>query len=178
MATKVPQRKRVGAIAAVFAGVSLAFAVPVHAQTNPPNPDGSAVSQYVEMVPAAGGSKAPGVEKKKQTSLPPAGKKALKQAPRAVAEPLEEIATSSTYGAPTIRAEPKPTKPEPKPTKPQAPVRDRDVVPPGASVEVTLGTTVGAIASATDERLLGLLLTVLVTTLGAVALALRRAQVA
>ncbi len=172
MATQVPQRKRVAAIAAVFLGLSLAFAVPGHAQDNPPNPGGSAVNQYVELVPAASGPKAPGVEKRGRTSLPKAGKKALKQAPRAVARPLEEIATSSTYGAPAIRVELKPTKP-----RPQATARDPDIVPP-APIEVTLGTTVSAVASATDERLLGLLLAVLVTTLGAVALAVKRAQTA
>lgn len=176
MATKVPQQKRVAGIAAAFAGASLVFAVQVHAQTNPPKPDGSAVSQYVELVPAAVGSKAPGAEAKteeRQDSLPQAGKNALKQAPSAIAEPLEKIATSSTYGAPELRAEPSTIK-----TETQAPVRDPDAVPPGAGVEeVRLGTTVSAIASATDERLLGLLLTMLVTTLGAVALAVRRAQV-
>lgn len=174
MATKVPQKKHVVATAAFLAGVSLAFAGSVHAQSNPPSPGGSAVNQYVELVPAAVGPKAPGVEKKKKrTSLPPAGKDALKQAPPAIAKPLEEIATSSTYGAPVIRAEPKPTNPKPEP---QAPVRDPDIVPPGASVEVTLGTTVGAIASATDERLLSLLVAILVTTSAAVTLAIRRAR--
>lgn len=165
MATKVPQRKRGAAIAAVFAGVALAFAAAVHAQDNPPNPGGSAVSQYVELVPAAVGSKAPGVETKsqQQTSLPRAGKDALKQAAPVIAEPLETIATSSTYGAPAIRAEPNATMP--------------DAVPPGASTEIALGTTVNAIVSASDERLLGLLITVLVTMLGAVGLALRRARV-
>jgi len=167
MATKLLQKKRAGSAIALIAGVSLALASPGQAQ----DPGGSAVNQYVEVVPAAGGPKSAGIEKKAQTSLPPAGKEALRQAPPSVAGPLEEIATSSTYGAPAIRAEPKPTKP-----KPQAPVRDPDVVPPRAPTEVTLGTTVSAIASATDERLLGLLFTVLMTTLGAVALAVRRAR--
>ena len=171
MATKLLQKKRAGSAIAVMAGVSLALASPGQAQ----DPGGSAVNQYVEVVPAAGGPRSLGIEKKVRTSLPPAGKEALRQAPPSVAGPLEEIATSSTYGAPAIRAEPKPTKPKPKP---QAPVRDPDVVPPRAPTEVTLGTTVSAIASATDERLLGLLLTVLTTTLGAVALAVRRARVA
>jgi len=173
MATRMPQRTRLAAIAAASLGLSLAFAPPVYAQNNPPNPGGSAVNQYVELVPAASGPKAPGVEKKKRTSLSNAGKRALKQAPSAVAKPLEEIATSSTHGAPAIRPERKPTKPEP-----QATVRDSDIAPPGPSVEVTLGTTVSAIASATDKRLFGLLLAVLVTTLGAVALAVKRAQTA
>lgn len=171
MATKLLQKKRAGSAIAVIAGVSLALASPGQAQ----DPGGSAVNQYVEVVPAAGGPRSPGIEKKAQTSLPPAGKEALRQAPPSVAGPLEEIATSSTYGAPAIRAEPKPTKPKPKP-KPRGPVRDPDVVPPRAPTEVTLGSTVSAIASATDERLLGLLFTVLMTTLGAVALAVRRAR--
>ncbi len=169
MATKLLQKKRAGSAIAVIAGVSLALASPGQAQ----DPGGSAVNQYVELVPAAGGPKSPGIERKARTSLPPAGREALKQAPPSVAKPLEDIATSSTYGAPAIQAEP-----EPKPTKPKprAPVRDPDVVPPRAPTEVTLGSTVSAIASATDERLLGLLFTVLMTTLGAVALAVRRAR--
>jgi hypothetical protein len=177
MATKVPQQKRLAGMAAVVAGASLVFTASVHGQTNPPHPGGSAVSQYVELVPAAVGSKAPGAEaknEKTQDSLPPAGKNALKRAPAAIAKALEKIATSSTYGAPERRAEPNATKPET-----QTPVRDPDAVPRGVTVEeVTLGTTVSAIASATDERLLGLLLTMLATTLGAIGLALRRMRVA
>ncbi len=165
----MPQKKRVGSAAAVLVGASLALASPVHAQA----PGGSAVNQYVELVPAAGGPKSPGIEKKARTALPTAGKEALKQAPPSVAGPLEEIATSSTYGAPAVQAEPKPIKP--KPPAP-APGRDPDTVDPRAPTEVTLGTTVSAIASATDERLLGLLFTLLMTTLGAVALAVRRAR--
>ena len=177
MATRVPQQRRVASIAAAFAGASLALAVPVDAQTNPPSPGGSAVSQYVELVPAAVGSKAPGTEaktEKRRDSLPPEGKKALKQAPPAIAKPLEKIVTSSTYGAPELRANTNATEPGT-----QAPVRDPDAGSPEATVEeVTLGTTVTAIASATDERLLGLLLTMLVTTLAAIGLALRRTRVA
>jgi len=188
MVTRVPQLQRVGGVVAVLAGICLAFTAPASAQVNPPNPGGSAVNQYVELVPAAAGPKAPVVEKKKKRApLPAAGKKALKKAAPAVAKSLEEIATLSTYGAPATRAEPEPTKPAPtaakpkpkpnaKPTtaKPQEPVRERD----DTAADVTLGATVRAIASATDGRLLGLLLTVLVTTFGAVGLAARRARIA
>ncbi len=167
MATKVPQGKLVGGVAAGFAAVLLALASPVHAQ----NPGDSAVNQYVEMVPAAGGPKSPGVEKKERRSLRPAANAALEQASPPVARSLEEIATSSTYGAPVVRAKPKPAKPQPGVT-----VRDPDIVPSGAPTDIALATTVSAIASATDERLFGLLLAVLTTTLGAVALAIGRAR--
>lgn len=165
-------------MAAVCAFVTLAFSVPAHAQSNPPNPGGSAVNQYVELVPTGVGSKAPGIERKKQrTPLPPAAKDTLKKADPVVAKPLEKIATSSDYGAPAIRAEPK-AEPKTSKPRPRPPVRNPDIVPPDAPTEVPLGTTVRAIASATDERLLGLLVVMLMTTLGAVGLALRRAQVA
>jgi hypothetical protein len=146
---------------------ALIAAPTAYAQTPPP----SAVDQYVEMVPAAGGPKSPSkTEKKKRTPLPEEGRKALEKAPPEVAKPLDEISTSSSYGAPEV-AEPR------KPTEPRsnAPVRDPDIAP-GTSVDSTLRGTATAIATASmdDARLIGLIVVLLVTTLGAVGLALRR----
>lgn len=121
------------------------------------------MSQYAEIVPAAGGPTVPGVEKDNQAQLPRAGSDALEDAPPGTANPLEEIATSSTYGAPVRPAA-------------QAPARDRNVVPPGSSVDATLRSTVEAIGSTGDARLAGLLIAMVVTTFAAVALSIRRTR--
>lgn len=165
MAMRVPRKTRLRGIAAVCAAAPLALASLAHAQNAPPNPGASAVSQYVEMVPTGAGPTASGIEKEKRTPLPRAGANALKQAPPTVAKPLEEIATSSTYGAP-----------EPSEQGSQTAAREPDIVPPGASLEATLRSSAGAIGSASDTRLLSLLVAILVTTSAAVALAIRRAS--
>ena len=157
------RRGRAAGLALVAA--SLALAAPAGAQTEPP----SAVDQYVEMVPTAGGPSPPGKDKKKPkqaTSQP--GKDALKGASPKTAATLEEVATSSLYGAPEASTEP--AKP-----KPLTPVRDTDSAPD--KVNTTLESA-GAVAatSTSDTRLLGLLGAVFVTTLVAVALAIRRAR--
>jgi len=172
MVTWAPRIRRIGGFAAAAAAAAVAalgIAAPAHAQAPPP----SAVDQYVEMVPAAGGPKTPGKEKEKRTPLPDTGQKALGEAAPEVATPLEEIATSSTYGAPAVIA---PT-PTPKP-EPEGPVRDPDIAPAGTAVDSTLRSTVSTIATAStsDARLVGLLLVVLVTTLAAVGIAFGRTR--
>jgi hypothetical protein len=154
---------RMTSVAVVVAVTSVALPGTTGAETGPPPP---AVDQYVEMVPTAGGPKAPRAGKKK-SPLPKPGKDALKQAPSKTASTLEEVATSSTYGAPA---------PSKKPDKreSQAPVREPDRVD---GTSVTLASAgVMASASVSDTRLLGLLGAVLLTMLGAVALAIGRAR--
>ena len=148
-----------GGIVALFAIVTLALAAPVAAQDGPP----SAADQYAELVPSADGPKAPGAEETR-TPLPPAGSDALEQASPTIAAPLEEIATSSAYGAPTA------------PREPQPPARDRDLVPASTSLDATLSSTLGAVGSTQDTRLAGLLVALLLTTVGAVGLAVLRAR--
>ncbi len=151
-------------IAVICAVASMALTAPARAQDGPPPPGASAVSQYAEIVPAAGGPTVPGVEKDNQAQLPRAGSDALEDAPPGTANPLEEIATSSTYGAPVRPAA-------------QAPARDRNAVPPpGSSVDATLRSTVEAIGSTGDARLAGLLIAMVVTTFAAVALSIRRTR--
>jgi hypothetical protein len=147
-------------VLAVSAIVALALAAPAVAQEDPP----SAVDQYAELVPSADGPKAPGAETEKRTPLPPAGSDALEQAPATVAAPLEEIATSSSYGAPTSQR------------RPQPPARDPEVVPVDSSLEETLSSTFEALGSTQDSRLLGLLLAIPLVALGAVVLAVLRAR--
>ena len=145
----------------VCAGVALLVATPLPAQDRPPVGD-SAVNQYAEVVPGAGGPTTPGLGKQSKTRLPDAADEALQEEPVATAERLKEIATSSTYGAPT------------RPVKPAS--GELAAVPAETSLDATLRSTVTAIASDDDTRLLGLLAAVVVTTFAAVALAIRRAR--
>jgi hypothetical protein len=155
---------RAGAVAAAIAAASLALAASAEAQTGPP----SAVDQYVEMVPDADGPTAPRAGKK-PAPLPKESKDALEEAPPETAATLEEVATSPTYGAPSV--------PKKKPVEvgqTPAPRPDRVTV---ASASTTLESA-GAIASASvsDTRLVGLLIAILATTLGAAAVAVARAR--
>ena len=159
----VLRNKTVMGIAVACAFASLALAAPARAQNGPPPSGASAVSQYAEIVPSAGGPTVPGIGTEKQAPLTGAGSKALKNAPPGIADSLAEIATSSTYGASVLPAA-------------QAPARERKVVPPGSSVDATLRSTVEAMGSTGDARLAGLLIAVVVTTLAAVALSIRRAR--
>jgi hypothetical protein len=149
-----------GGVVGVAMIVALALASPVAAQEDPP----SAVDQYAELVPTADGPKAPGNQTETRAPLPPAGSDALEQAPPAVAVPLEEVATSSSYGAPTPQREPQP------------PARDRDDLPSDPSLESTLASTFEAVGSTEDSRLLGLLVAIPLVALGAVALAVLRTR--
>jgi hypothetical protein len=148
-------------MAVACAAVALFAAPRTGAQTTPP-PAGSGVEQYRELVPGAGGPSAPGVEKSDQAPLTPVGMNALEKESPELAKALEEIATSSDYGAPNA------------PAKPATATREADVVSPDASVDAAFDGTVSAIGSASDARMLGLLVAVLGTTVAAVALALRR----
>jgi hypothetical protein len=147
-----------GGIVALLALVALALAAPAAAQEPPP----SAADQYAELVPSADGPKAPGAEETR-TPLPPAGSDALEQAPPAIAAPLEEVATSSRYGAPS---------------SPRPPVaREREAeVPAGASVSTALRSTIEAASSTDDRQLVGTGVALLLVTAGAVMLALRRTR--
>jgi hypothetical protein len=156
--------RRAGALAAAVAAASLALAAAAEAQTGPP----SAVDQYVEMVPDAEGPAAPKAGKK-PAPLPKETKKALEQAPPKTAATLEEVATSPTYGAPSV--------PRKKPI-------DVAQAPPPRPDRVTVASasttreSAGAIASASvsDTRLVGLLIAILATTLGAAVVAIARAR--
>jgi hypothetical protein len=132
------------------------------AEDDPPGPGSSAVSQYVEMVPTAGGQSAPGVGAERRAPLSPKSAKSLKKATPEVRRPLEKIVTSSTYGAPTRPV---------KRSKPADQLPDRPPVP-----SATLRSGIGAIGSTSDVRLVGLLIVVLLTTVGAVVLAVGRTK--
>lgn len=142
-------------IAAACAALALLSAAPVSAQPAPPSPGASGVEQYRELVPGASGPSAPGVGSSNRAPLSPAAQDALAQAPADVAGALGEIATSSEYGAPAVSG---------------------DSAPGGGDVstDATLQSTLSAIGSATDARVLGLLFVLLSTTVATVALAFQQ----
>jgi hypothetical protein len=148
-----------GAVLSVTSGAAFAADEP------PKDPGASGISQYVEMVPTAGGPKAPGITKETKTPLPRRATKALEAAPPATAEPLEKVATSSSYGAPTPRAKPSATSKPIERSVERTPVRT-----------VAVGTTVEAIATTSDARLLALLAVVFAIALSAIALAAMKAR--
>ena len=131
--------------------MTLALAAPAQA-TDGPREQGSAVNQYAEVIPGADGPTVPGVSN--QTS---AATEAL----------LKELATSPTYGAPTLSASASGA--EPQPTRGESDSTD-------VSLDATLRSTVVAIESVSQTRLLGLLAMLLLTTLAGVLLATRRAR--
>lgn len=143
-------------LAAACATLVLVVAAPAQAQPAPPAPGASGVEQYRELVPGAGGPSAPGVGATERTPLPRAGEEALADAPPGVANALQEVATSSEYGAPTSSGE------------------AGTAGGANISTDATLESTLSAIGSASDARVLGLLLAVLSTTVAAVALAFGR----
>ena len=154
-----------GGIASLVAvsGVVLSVASgAAYAAGEPKGPGTSGISQYVEMVPTAAGPKAPGITKEKTAALPRRAAKALESAPRATAESLTKVATSSSYGAPTRRA------------KPGKPIERS--VEPTLERTVAIGTTVEAIATTSDARLVTLLAVVLAIAVSAIGLAARKAR--
>lgn len=155
-------RRRMGILLACTATMLILSATQAQAQEDPENPGPSAVDQYVEAVVTASAPSVPGATKETRTGLSAAAKRALKQASPSTASALEQVATSSTYGAPKNR--------------PTALGAEPDIEPSSSSAASSLRTTVTAIGETTDTRLLGLLAVVLATTVGAAAIAVRRAR--
>jgi hypothetical protein len=85
----------------VVAALVLALAAPATAAPPQPKPNDSGLDQYVEMIPSGAGKAAPGVGKKRRAALSARAKAELKAKGGKDAAALEQIATSSDYGAPT-----------------------------------------------------------------------------
>jgi hypothetical protein len=134
------------------------------AQGEPPNPGASSVAQYVELVPTAGGPKAPGIGDERRTPLPPIAKRALDKASESTADSLETVATSSNYGAP----------PAPRLGASERVVRDDVSSVPAPSLDRTLQAIAAATSPVGDARLIGLLAILAVVTVGGAVLALQR----
>ena len=139
-------------LAAALLAVSVAGAQP------PAQPGASAVQQYVEDVPTANGQATPVITKPAAQRLSPAAQSALRRSPPATAGALRTIATSPAYGAPKTGAS------------------SAGATLPSSSAEESLGSTANAIGTASDARLLGLLVVLIATSIGAVGLAIRSAR--
>jgi hypothetical protein len=173
-------------IVGVVAALATALAAPAFAQEPPPDPGSSAVDQYVELVPTGRGPKSPGVEKERKTPLAPKAKRALDKTPKATADALTTVATSSDYGAPVVSEAPS-TRSDAPATSPRA--KPRFTPGPGGSSEAsidapspakqpslnrTLQATAAAAAPVDDTRMIVLLVVFLATAIAGGALAARR----
>jgi hypothetical protein len=93
------------------------------AATPPPPEDVPAVSAYVELVPGSRGSRSPGRTKPRHSPLPKRVETALVREGGEDAALLEEVATSSAYGAP--EREPRDqSRGQPRPPRPVEPADD------------------------------------------------------
>ena len=124
----------------------------------PAQPGASAVQQYVEDVPTANGQSTPGITKPAAQPLSPAALSALRRSTPATAGALRTIATSPAYGAPKTVAS------------------NAGETHPSSSPGGSLASTTDAIGTARDALLVGLLVVLIATSIGAVGLAVRNAR--
>jgi hypothetical protein len=78
-------------------------ASPQHGQVTSLAQVPAAISEYVEVVPTSGGDAAVGVGKPTVKPLPAPTEKAVAESAGTAAPALEQVATSSVYGAPTTK---------------------------------------------------------------------------
>lgn len=139
-----------------------AFGDAAPARAAVPRPGASSVDQYVELIPTAAGPKAPGVEEERRLSLSPEAMRALDGVPKGTAAALVNVATSSTYGAPSRLGS----------GASGRIVRDTRTAPPSGNKSVE--AIAAAVAPAGDTRMIALLLTLAAVTVAAATLSLRR----
>ena len=149
--------------AALVVLLAAAFGDAAPASAAVPRPGASSVDQYVELIPTAAGPKAPGVEEERRLSLSPEAMRALDGVPKGTAAALANVATSSTYGAPSRRGS----------GASGRNVRDtRTARSPSGNESVE--AIAAAVAPAGDTRMIALLVTLAAVTVAAAALSLRR----
>jgi hypothetical protein len=141
-----------------------AFGDAAAARAAAPRPGASSVDQYVELIPTATGPKAPGVEKERRLSLSPEAMRALDGVSNTTAVALSNVATSSTYGAPSRLGS----------GASGRIVRDTRTTVRSPSGNQSVGAIAAAVAPAGDTRMIALLLTLAAVTVAAAALSLRR----
>ena len=113
----VETRFRRNLVAVAGALALAAVCDPAFAGDKPGNPGTSAaVAQYVEQIPTSSGSRATGVGKVHTKPLAPKVKTKLQAEAGKDAPLLEQVATSSAYGAPQQTVEPPPPPPAPATT--------------------------------------------------------------
>jgi hypothetical protein len=153
------------------------FAPGAPARADDPPPSDSGVIQYTELVPTSGGLEAPGVGTKRKAPLSQKAKRSLRKASPTTAKALEEVATSSDYGAPAVQPDPvlpDPVQPDPRrPREPRTAPAPKETPP---SLERTISATAAAVAPVGDARMIGLLIGLVGIAAGAAVLAARARQ--
>ena len=106
----------------VLAAASGSAALAASAQAgSPAQPVSSAIAQYVEMIPTGEGVQAAGVGAPRTTKLPPKIARQIRKHAGADAATLEQVATSSAYGAPAPAVSPPAPVVRPAAGRPKAP---------------------------------------------------------
>jgi hypothetical protein len=141
----------------------LALAGSAAAGDTRPAPRASAVLQYTELVPTAGGPAAPGVDKHVSSPLPGQALTAREASSPAFAKALTQLATSSDYGAPIS------TGAGPEVGQPTPAIR--------SDFNATLRSAATAAIDVGDARLLSLVGAMVLTLVGGAALAVGRRQI-
>jgi hypothetical protein len=143
----------VGLLAACVA--ALLFVASALADVPPQPPPGTpSIDQYVETIPTSQGGAAVNVGKTRARRLPPAITAKLRTRTDPVAKHLEEIATSSTYGAPQKTLSPPVRKGQ----------RERINVAAEPEGENPLSAAVSAVSDSGDSHMFWLLAGVIVVT--------------
>jgi hypothetical protein len=150
--------------AVLLAIVVLAITLAPNARANEqtPEPSGSAVFQYTELVPTASGPKAPGIGDSTTTPLSEEASSRLGITSDETERMLAELATSSAYGAPSGSAT----------SEPGGAPQDM-----GSSLDESVGYTAEGAMGVGGERLIGLLFVMLASVVAAAALAIARRRV-
>ena len=138
-----------GAVVLAFLGTVVAAPNAALAGGGPSPEEIAAVSVYVEQIPTAAGPKAAGDAKPRKTTLPASLRAEIQRAGGSDAAKLEEIATSSAYGARQVRVR------APKSTSFSAPRPGEERPLPEASGQASAAAT-GVVGEADDQRLIGL----------------------
>jgi hypothetical protein len=136
-----PRKLATGA-ASALATLAMLPASALGGQSVSPPDEFSATDQYVESVPTSRGPNAPGVQKRRKASLPPAVGARIDREGGTSAAKLEQIATSPDLGAP--------------PTQPARPNRKPGNARVDSSPSVS-AAAVGALGEDEDGSLLGLI---------------------
>jgi hypothetical protein len=179
------------AVALAFAAVSANAYAKGCPGSQAPAGTSAAVAQYVEQINTATGSCATGYGKPHVKPLKPAIQRKLTREGGSDAKLLQQVATSTAYGAPQTTIEPSTsatsgstprpaTKPKAKPraSKPKAAVRPRPVRLPKVRTDATpskaLSAAANVVTDGSDGRLIALAVVLVVITLAALGAATLR----
>ena len=147
-----------------MAALAVAPSAPAKGKPKPPGSGAAAVSQYVEQIPTSSGPRATGFGKREVKPLPRTIERKLVRQGGRDAPLLKEIATSSTYGAPTrkLKTSKKVKLPTPKEIQRTSPTK-------------TLSAGVSVVTDGSDGRLIALaIVLVLISVLSIVSAAVRQ----